>query len=190
MAREPLPGLRGRRDPEVPELPLARQPVLLQRAVVLHHDRVADAAHEPAVRRDCSARGAATFEVTEDANDRVPRPDDRQARRLGVLRRRRAPTARSYYFNQHGEAALLRPTSTVNAFREAGASRSTTTRRRREPRANRHGPIGAARRTRPARTRGGKRRGSRPARDRGCADVAQMTRTGRLSCVLACPPTD
>ena len=28
-------------------------------------------------------------------------------------------TARSYYFNQHGEAALLRPTSTLSAFREA-----------------------------------------------------------------------
>jgi len=27
--------------------------------------------------------------------------------------------ARSYYFNQHGEAAILRPTSTLNAFREA-----------------------------------------------------------------------
>jgi hypothetical protein len=29
-------------------------------------------------------------------------------------------TARSYYFNQHGEATLLRPTSTIGAFREAG----------------------------------------------------------------------
>jgi len=28
-------------------------------------------------------------------------------------------TANSYYFNQHGEAAILRPTSTINAFREA-----------------------------------------------------------------------
>ncbi len=30
-------------------------------------------------------------------------------------------TARSYYFNQHGEAALLRPTSTLNAHRAAGS---------------------------------------------------------------------
>jgi hypothetical protein len=30
-------------------------------------------------------------------------------------------TAHSYYFNQHGEAAILRPTSTINAFREAGS---------------------------------------------------------------------
>ena len=30
-------------------------------------------------------------------------------------------TANSYYFNQHGEATLLRPTTTVNAFREAGS---------------------------------------------------------------------
>ncbi|NKS69201.1 NAD(P)/FAD-dependent oxidoreductase, partial [Rhodococcus hoagii] len=28
-------------------------------------------------------------------------------------------SARSYYFTQHGEAALLRPTSTANAFAEA-----------------------------------------------------------------------
>ena len=28
-------------------------------------------------------------------------------------------TARSYYFNQHGEAALLRPTSTINTHKEA-----------------------------------------------------------------------
>ena len=28
-------------------------------------------------------------------------------------------TANSYYFNQHGEATLLRPTSTLNAYREA-----------------------------------------------------------------------
>ena len=28
-------------------------------------------------------------------------------------------TARSYYFNQHGEAVLLRPTSTISAHREA-----------------------------------------------------------------------
>jgi hypothetical protein len=28
-------------------------------------------------------------------------------------------TARSYYFNQHGDAALLRPTSTISAHREA-----------------------------------------------------------------------
>ena len=28
-------------------------------------------------------------------------------------------TARSYYFNQHGDPALLRPTSTISAHREA-----------------------------------------------------------------------
>jgi hypothetical protein len=28
-------------------------------------------------------------------------------------------TARSYYFNPHGEAALLRPASTLNVHREA-----------------------------------------------------------------------
>ena len=45
VARQPLPGLRGHRDPVVPELRLAQHPVLLQRAVVLHDHRVADAAH-------------------------------------------------------------------------------------------------------------------------------------------------
>jgi len=64
-------------------------------------------------------RKAATFEVTQDANDEFL---DRMTEHLedSVLKLGSCQTARSYYFNQHGEAALLRPTSTVNAFREAG----------------------------------------------------------------------
>ena len=64
-------------------------------------------------------RGAATFEVTEAANEQFL---DRVTRKLGdsVFRLGSCADAHSYYFNQHGEAALLRPTSTVNAFREAG----------------------------------------------------------------------
>ena len=64
-------------------------------------------------------RGAATFEVTQQANDdflaRMTKNLEDSVFNLGSCQ-----TARSYYFNQHGEAAILRPTSTFNAFREAG----------------------------------------------------------------------
>ena len=63
-------------------------------------------------------RGETTFEVTERANteflERVTEKLD-----SSVFYGGDCATARSYYFNQHGEAALLRPTSTVNAHREA-----------------------------------------------------------------------
>ncbi|WP_225727338.1 MULTISPECIES: NAD(P)/FAD-dependent oxidoreductase [unclassified Nocardia] len=63
-------------------------------------------------------RGETTFEVTERANTEFL---DRVTEKLGssVFYGGDCSTARSYYFNQHGEAALLRPTSTVNAHREA-----------------------------------------------------------------------
>jgi cation diffusion facilitator CzcD-associated flavoprotein CzcO len=63
-------------------------------------------------------RGATTFEVREDANAQFL---DRVTDKLGdsVFYLGACSTARSYYFNQHGEAAILRPTSTINAFREA-----------------------------------------------------------------------
>jgi cation diffusion facilitator CzcD-associated flavoprotein CzcO len=63
-------------------------------------------------------RGAATFEVTQAANDDFLA---RMTERLGdsVFELGSCSTARSYYFNQHGEAALLRPTSTLNAHRAA-----------------------------------------------------------------------
>jgi cation diffusion facilitator CzcD-associated flavoprotein CzcO len=63
-------------------------------------------------------RGAGTFEVSERAHDEFL---DRMTKLLGdsVFYRGSCSTARSYYFNQHGEAALLRPTSTVNTRREA-----------------------------------------------------------------------
>jgi cation diffusion facilitator CzcD-associated flavoprotein CzcO len=65
-------------------------------------------------------RGAWTFEVTERANAEFL---DRMTERLqgSVFYLGDCSGSRSYYFNQHGEATLLRPTSTVNAFREAGA---------------------------------------------------------------------
>ncbi|MGH3863216.1 flavin-containing monooxygenase [Actinokineospora sp.] len=60
-----------------------------------------------------------TFEVTERANDEFL---DRVTAKLddSVFYAGSCSTARSYYFNQHGEAAILRPTSTLNALREAG----------------------------------------------------------------------
>jgi cation diffusion facilitator CzcD-associated flavoprotein CzcO len=63
-------------------------------------------------------RGAVTFEVTQAANDDFLA---RMRHRLGdsVFELGSCSTARSYYFNQHGEAALLRPTSTLNAHRAA-----------------------------------------------------------------------
>ena len=63
-------------------------------------------------------RGVSTFEVREDANAQFL---DRVTGKLGdsVFYLGACSTARSYYYNQHGEAALLRPTSTINAFREA-----------------------------------------------------------------------
>lgn len=65
-------------------------------------------------------RDATTFEVTEEANTEFL---DRMTEKLGdsVFVRGSCSTANSYYFNQHGEATLLRPTSTINAFREAGS---------------------------------------------------------------------
>ncbi|WP_229052944.1 NAD(P)/FAD-dependent oxidoreductase [Aeromicrobium sp. Leaf350] len=64
-------------------------------------------------------RGATRFEVTEEANARFL---DQVRRQVGssVFAHGSCGTSRSYYFNQHGEATLLRPTSTLNAFREAG----------------------------------------------------------------------
>ncbi len=63
-------------------------------------------------------RGAATFEVTDRANDAFL---ERVTDKLGdsVFYLGSCDSSRSYYFNQHGEAAILRPTSTVNAFYEA-----------------------------------------------------------------------
>jgi hypothetical protein len=64
-------------------------------------------------------RGADVFEVTEQANDAFL---DRMTRKLddSVFYRGNCATARSYYFNPHGEAALLRPTPVVTSNREAG----------------------------------------------------------------------
>ena len=61
--------------------------------------------------------GTETFEVTDEANteflNRMVGNLDNSVFYLGSCQ-----TARSYYFNQHGEAALLRPTSTASAYKE------------------------------------------------------------------------
>jgi cation diffusion facilitator CzcD-associated flavoprotein CzcO len=62
-------------------------------------------------------RGAETFEVTEDANTRfLDRMTDHLQR--SVFYAGDCATANSYYFDHHGEATLLRPTSTRNAVQE------------------------------------------------------------------------
>lgn len=65
-------------------------------------------------------RGVQTFEVSEEANaEFLVRMTAKVGESVFVLGQ--CSTANSYYFNQHGEATLLRPTSTLNAFREAAA---------------------------------------------------------------------
>jgi hypothetical protein len=63
-------------------------------------------------------RGARTFEVRPEANAAFL---DRVTELLGdsVFYNGQCGTAHSYYFNQHGEAAILRPTSSLTARREA-----------------------------------------------------------------------
>ncbi|MDP9118217.1 MAG: NAD(P)/FAD-dependent oxidoreductase [Actinomycetota bacterium] len=64
-------------------------------------------------------RGVQTFEVSEEANaDFLSRMTTKVGDSVFALGQ--CATANSYYFNQHGEATLLRPTTTLNAFREAG----------------------------------------------------------------------
>ncbi|MCE7010242.1 NAD(P)/FAD-dependent oxidoreductase [Kibdelosporangium philippinense] len=76
-----------------------------------HIDRLFTAMHK---------RGATDFEVTQSANDAFL---TRMTEKLGdsVFVLGHCATANSYYFNPHGEATLLRPSSTVSALREAGS---------------------------------------------------------------------
>lgn len=65
-------------------------------------------------------RRASTFEVTEEANAAfLDAMTDRVGRSIFTLGS--CASANSYYFNQHGEATLLRPTSTLNAYRAASS---------------------------------------------------------------------
>ncbi|MCH5645075.1 NAD(P)/FAD-dependent oxidoreductase [Gordonia sp. ABSL49_1] len=62
-------------------------------------------------------RGTDTFEVTEAANTEFldAMTDNLQS---SVFYSGNCATSRSYYFNQHGEATLLRPTSTLRTLRD------------------------------------------------------------------------
>jgi cation diffusion facilitator CzcD-associated flavoprotein CzcO len=62
--------------------------------------------------------GARVFEVTQRANDEFL---ERMTAKVGnsVFSLGQCATSNSYYFNQHGEATLLRPTSTIAAHRRA-----------------------------------------------------------------------
>lgn len=64
-------------------------------------------------------QGAEVFEVTEEANEQfLQQMRDRVASTVFALGD--CAGSNSYYFNQHGEATLLRPTTTPGAFRAAG----------------------------------------------------------------------
>ena len=67
---------------------------------------------------EAKRRGATTFEVTEEANARFL---DQVTDLVGdtVFTNGQCATARSYYFNPHGEATLLRPMTARAAIRQA-----------------------------------------------------------------------
>jgi len=65
-------------------------------------------------------RGATVFEVTARSNEEfLARMTEQVRDSIFVLGQ--CATANSYYFNPHGEATLLRPSSTRNAFQEAAS---------------------------------------------------------------------
>jgi hypothetical protein len=65
------------------------------------------------------SRGASIFEITQRANDEFLGRMRTRVARNSVFSLGQCATAHSYYFNQHGEATLLRPTSTISAHRAA-----------------------------------------------------------------------
>ena len=68
--------------------------------------------------REVRSRGATTFEVTEEANSRFL---DQMLEQVGdtVFAVGHCSEARSYYFNPHGEATLLRPMTAKAAIEQA-----------------------------------------------------------------------
>ncbi len=74
--------------------------------------------HMDRLFRAMRTRGATTFEVDTLANARfLAEMTDKVGNSVFVLGQ--CETANSYYFNQHGEATLLRPSSTLAAHRRA-----------------------------------------------------------------------
>jgi hypothetical protein len=76
-----------------------------------HMERLFTAMHE---------RGATVFEPYAEAQERFVA---RMQQRLqdSVFSLGSCASSNSYYFNQHGEATLLRATSTIGSWREAGS---------------------------------------------------------------------
>ncbi len=75
--------------------------------------------HMDRLLRAIDDAGATRHEISAAANARFLAQVRRQVGD-SVFTHGNCATSRSYYFNQHGEATLLRPTSTVNAFIAAG----------------------------------------------------------------------
>ena len=75
--------------------------------------------HMSRLLREMKRKNATTFEVSRTANDAYLRDMRRRVAR-SVFVNGNCALANSYYFNQHGEATLLRPTSTRAAFWQAG----------------------------------------------------------------------
>jgi cation diffusion facilitator CzcD-associated flavoprotein CzcO len=75
--------------------------------------------HMARLLREMKRKNATTFEVSKAANDTYLHDMKRRVAR-SVFVNGSCATANSYYFNQHGEATLLRPMSTLAAFRQAG----------------------------------------------------------------------
>ena len=74
--------------------------------------------HMDRLLTELQRRRATSFEVTAEANQRfLDDVTDRVGHSIFTLGS--CASANSYYFNQHGEATLLRPTSTLNAYRSA-----------------------------------------------------------------------
>ena len=69
--------------------------------------------------REMKRRKARTFEISRAANDDFLREMKQRVQR-SVFVNGNCALSRSYYFNQHGEATLLRPTSSIAALWQAG----------------------------------------------------------------------
>lgn len=75
--------------------------------------------HMGRLLREMRRRKARSFEVSRQANDSFLRNMKQRVGR-SIFVNGNCAGSNSYYFNQHGEATLLRPTSTVAAFWQAG----------------------------------------------------------------------
>ena len=79
----PVPGLPGRDDAVLPELPEPGQPLRVPRAELLQHDGIPDAAHGPAAAGGQSPR-CHHVRGHRGSQHPLPGPDDRTARRFAL----------------------------------------------------------------------------------------------------------